>query len=260
VERRVPNPMVPLAAFASRQFAAANLVCLALYAGLGGVFFLFVVYLQTSLGYSALEAGAAELPVTVLMLALSTSAGALAERLGPRIPLTIGPLVIAVGMLMLAAIERGDTYVASVLPAVSVFGLGLAITVAPVTATALAAVDARHSGAASGINNAVSRAAGLLAVALLPPLAGLTGDDFADPDALTAGFRAAMLITAGLMVAAAVVAWAMIRSDVLAGGEGESDGAPRPAELAKCALDAAPLRPARRARAVSPSASVVRRE
>src|SRR5829696_5305983 len=257
LERRVANPMLPLAAFASRQFAAANLVCLALYAGLGGVFFLLVVYLQVSLGYSPLEAGAAELPVTVLMLALSTSAGALAQRIGPRIPLTVGPLVSVLGVVMLTTIEPGDTYVGAVLPAISVFGLGLAITVAPVTATALAAVDDRHSGAASGINNAVSRAAGLLAVALLPPLAGLSGDDFADPGALAAGFRVAMLITAGLMVAAAVVAWATIRNDVLAAASAEAEEARPVDHLRNCAYDAAPLRPAR---PVSARASSARSE
>jgi len=257
LERRVGNPMLPLAAFASRQFAAANLVCLALYAGLGGVFFLLVVYLQVSLGYSPLEAGAAELPVTVLMLALSTSAGALAQRIGPRIPLTVGPLVSALGVLMLTTIEPGDTYVGAVLPAISVFGLGLAITVAPVTATALAAVDDRHSGAASGINNAVSRAAGLLAVALLPPLAGLSSDDFADPGALAAGFRVAMLITAGLMVAAAVVAWTTIRNDVLAAASAEAEEARPVDHLRNCAYDAAPLRPAR---PVSARASSARSE
>ena len=245
VERRVSNPMLPLSAFASRQFTAANLVCLAIYAGLGGVFFLLVIFLQISLGYSPLEAGAAALPVTVLMLALSARAGALTQRIGPRVPLTVGPLIIAGGMLLMATISPGDSYVGSVLPAVSVFGLGLAATVAPVTSTALAAVDDRHSGVASGINNAVSRAAGLLAVALLPPLAGLSGDDFENGAALAAGFEVAMFISAGLMVVGAIVAWTMIRSDVLEedGPEGEES---QPFDhLRNCAVDGAPLRPAR---------------
>ena len=249
LERRVRNPMLPLGAFASRQFAAANLVCLAIYAGLGGVFFLLVIFLQTSLGYTPLEAGAAALPVTVIMLALSSRAGALAQRIGPRLPLTVGPLIVAAGMVLMATIDPGDTYVGSVLPAVSVFGLGLAATVAPVTSTALAAVDDRHAGVASGINNAVSRAAGLVAVAILPPLAGISGEDFERGAALAQGFQTAMLIAAGLVALGGAIAWAMIRSDVL-GEESPAEGPRVPAEQRashhrNCAVDGAPLRPAR---------------
>lgn len=249
LERRTPNPMLPLTVFASRQFAAANLVCLAIYAGLGGVFFLLVVFLQTSLGYSPLQAGAATLPVTFVMLALSTRAGALAQRIGPRVPLTVGPLVVAAGMILMAFIEPGETYVAAVLPAVAVFGLGLAATVAPVTSTALAAVDDRHSGVASGVNNAVSRAAGLLAVALLPPLAGLSGEDFENGAALAEGFRTAMFIAAGLVALGALVAWTMIRSDVLEDdGGGLAEAAPDESHHRNCAVGGAPLRPGRRHR------------
>jgi EmrB/QacA subfamily drug resistance transporter len=214
-ERRAAHPMLPLGIFASRQFTAANLVTFVVYGALGGVFFLLVVVLQTSLGYSPVAAGAATLPVTVIMLALSSRAGALAQRIGPRIPLTVGPLLIAAGMLLMTQIGPGAGYVDTVLPAVVVFGLGLAATVAPVTATTLAAVDARHAGAASGVNNAVARTAGLLAVALLPPIAGLTGEAFRQPDVLAAGFHTAMLITAALAAAGGLLAFATISDDVL---------------------------------------------
>ncbi len=129
--------MLPLEIFSSRQFSAANGVTFVVYAALGGFFFLFVAFLQIALGYTPIEAGAASLPVTGLMLALSARSGALSQRIGPRTPLTVGPLVIAAGLLLLARIEPGDSYVSSVLPAVIVFGLGLTLVVAPVTATVL---------------------------------------------------------------------------------------------------------------------------
>src|SRR5947208_3213993 len=124
-ERRGVSPMMPLTMFASRQFSAANLVTFVVYAALGGFFFLFVAFLQVSLGYSPIAAGAASLPVTALMLSLSARSGALAQRIGARIPLTVGPLVIAAGLLLMMRIAPGDDYLTSVLPAVVVFGLGL---------------------------------------------------------------------------------------------------------------------------------------
>jgi len=185
------------------------------YAALGGVFFLLVAFLQISMGWSPLAAGAASLPVTVLMLALSARSGALAQAVGPRIPLTLGPLVIAAGMLLMTRIDPGDSYVGSVLPAVLVFGAGLTLVVAPITATVLAAADARHAGIASGINNAVSRVAGLLAVAVLPLVGGLTGDAFYDPSAMTDGFHMAMVVTAVLSALGGVIAWLTIDPRVL---------------------------------------------
>lgn len=214
-ERRSSQPMLPLEVFGSRQFTGANLVTFAIYAALGGVFFLLVVFLQVSLGYSAVAAGAASMPVTALLLLLSARAGALAQRIGPRLPLTVGPLLIAAGMLLMREIDIGDGYVEAVLPAVVVFGLGLACVVAPVTATALAAADPQHSGMASGVNNAVSRTAQLMSVAVLPLVAGLSGADYDSPTAMADGFHAAMLATAVVAVAGSVLAWAMIRSDVL---------------------------------------------
>jgi EmrB/QacA subfamily drug resistance transporter len=214
-ERRAANPMMPLTMFASRQFTAANLVTVTVYGALGGVFFLLVAFLQISMGWSPLAAGAASLPVTALMLALSARSGALAQRIGARVPLTVGPLVIAAGMLLMTRIDPGDTYVATVLPAVIVFGLGLTLVVAPVTATVLAAAPARHAGIASGINNAVSRVAGLLAVAVLPLIAGLTGDAFYDPDAMTDGFHMAMVASAALAALGGAIAWLTIDPSVL---------------------------------------------
>jgi Major Facilitator Superfamily len=247
-ERRSPNPMMPLGMFSSRQFTAANLVTFVVYAALGGVFFLLVAFLQISLGYSPIAAGAASLPVTALMLLLSARSGALAQRIGARIPLTVGPLVIALGLLLMTGIDPGASYVSSVLPAVIVFGLGLTLVVAPVTATVLAAADTRHAGIASGINNAVSRVAGLLAVAVLPLIAGLTGDSFYDPAKMADGFRVAMFACAGLSAAGGVLAWLTIRSDVL---EAEPEpGGDAPTGILddfSCAVAGAPLRPGREA-------------
>lgn len=216
VERRSPHPMMPLDLFRSRQFSAANLVTFVVYAALSGVFFLLVSFLQIAAGYSPVAAGAASLPVTLLMLLFSARAGALAQRVGPRLPLTVGPLVLALGMAMMAGIDPGGNYLTSVLPAVVVFGIGLTLVVAPVTATVLAAAESRHAGIASGINNAVSRVGGLLAVAILPLIAGLTGDAFYDPAAMTDGFHTAMWVTAGLSALGGVIAWAGIDTGVLA--------------------------------------------
>jgi EmrB/QacA subfamily drug resistance transporter len=215
VEQRSANPMMALAIFASRQFSAANAVTFVVYAALGGVFFLLVSFLQISLHYSPIASGAVLLPVTALMLAFSARAGALAQRIGPRIPLTVGPLVIAAGLVLMSTIRPGDGFVVSVLPAIVVFGLGLTLVVAPVTATVLAAADDRHSGIASGINNAVSRVAGLLAVAVLPVLAGLTGKRFYEASAMAHGFRIAMLVSAALAALGGVLAWLTISADVL---------------------------------------------
>ena len=219
VERRAPQPMLPLAIFASRQFTSANLVTFVVYAALGGLFFLLVVFLQVALGYSAIAAGAASLPVTALMLVLSSWAGALAQRIGPRVPLTVGSLVIAAGMLMMSGIDIGDSYVESILPAVVVFGLGLSLVVAPVTITVLAAADPSHAGVASGVNNAVARTAGLAAVAVLPLIAGLSGGDYQDPQAIADAFTIGMQTCAALAAAGGVLAFATIRSDVLAEAE-----------------------------------------
>ncbi len=238
-EHRTRAPLLPPDVFASRQFTAANGVTFVVYTALGGVFFLLVIVLQTALGYSAVAAGAASLPITALMLVLSARAGALAARVGPRLPLTLGPLLIAAGMLLMLRIEPGASYAGAVLPAVLVFGLGLALTVAPVTATALAAADERHAGVASGVNNAVARTAQLVAVAVLPLVAGLSGEAYRDPAALTDAFHTAMLVTAALAVAGGLLALATIRDDVL---EPEPELAPA-GHTVHCGVGAPPLRP-----------------
>ncbi len=212
------------------------------YAALGGVFFLLVSFLQISMGYTPIAAGAASLPITALMLLFSARSGALAQRIGARVPLTIGPLIIAVGLLLMSRIDPGDSYVTSVLPAVIVFGIGLTLVVSPVTATVLAAADMRHSGIASGINNAVARVAGLLAVAVLPLIAGLTGDKFYDPVAMTDGFRVAMVACAGLSVVGGILAWLTISSDVL---EAEPEVPAEGVTDFSCGVAGTPLRPGR---------------
>ena len=210
VEARVASPMLPLALFRSRQFSGANATTLAVYGALGGAFFLFVLQLQVVLGYSALEAGAALLPVTLLMLALSARAGALAQRIGPRLPMTIGPLGVAAGLLIWSTVDVGSTYLGSVLPGAIVFGLGLSLTVAPLTATIMASADDEHLGAASGVNNAVARLAGLLAVAILPLVVGLGASTL--PSELDAGVDEALVLCAGLAVAGGLIALLTVRT------------------------------------------------
>ena len=211
-EARGEHPMMPLDIFRSRQFSGANLVTFTVYAALGGTFFFLVVQLQQVVGYSPLEAGAASLPSTLLMLVLSARAGALSDRIGPRLPMTVGPLVVAAGMALMMRIGPDASYVVDVLPPVVIFGLGLSLLVAPLTATVLAAVETHRAGLASGVNNAVARAASLLAVAMLPVLAGLSGNDYRDPVAFNAGFRIAMASMAVLSAAGGVIAWFTIRS------------------------------------------------
>jgi EmrB/QacA subfamily drug resistance transporter len=211
-ERHSAHPMLPPDIFASRQFTAANLVTFAVYAALGGVFFLLVVNLQVVAGFSPLLAGTALLPITAIMLVLSARAGALAARIGPRLPMSIGPLVAAAGVLLLLRVGPGTSYLTDVLPAVTVFGLGLSLIVAPLTTTVLAAADIRHAGVASGVNNAVARAAALLAVAVLPVLAGISGNDYRNSSAFGHGFRIAMTTSAGLLVLGGLLAAITIRN------------------------------------------------
>jgi len=210
IENRSDHPMLPLSIFRSRQFSGANLTTLVVYGALSGALLLLVLQLQTVMGYSALEAGASLFPLTILLLLLSSTAGSMAQKIGPRIPMTVGPLVAGVGLGMLVLVEPGSSYVSSVLPGVVVFGLGMAFTVAPLTAAVLAAVDSRRAGVASGVNNAVARIAGLLAIALLPLAAGLSGVG-EDGQRFTAGFHRAMLISAALCILGGVNSWLTIR-------------------------------------------------
>ncbi len=233
VERRAEHPMLPLGVFGSRQFSAANAVTFVVYGALGGTLFLLPVVLQQAAGYSPIQAGAALLPVTVVMLAFSARSGALAQRIGPRPHMSVGPIVVGVGMLLLTRITQHGSYLGEVLPAALVFGAGLAITVAPLTSTALSAAPANLAGVASAVNNDVARAAGLIAVAVLPAAAGITGDVYLHAEALLRGFRLAVLIAAATCVAGGLLALLTIRNPPRA------EAAPRPAS--HCALDGPPL-------------------
>lgn len=243
MERRSPHPLIPPSIFRSHQFTGANVVTFLVYGGMSGVFFLLVVYLQQVAGFSPLLAGAALLPVTALMLVLSSRAGTLAQRIGPRLPMSLGPLVIASGMLLMAGIGAGSQYLSSVVPAVVVFGLGLSLTVAPLTAAVLASAADEMTGIASGINNAVSRAAGLLAVAVLPVVAGLSGDAYRDPVAFAAGFRVAITLSAVFVALGGVIAWLTIRNDVLGAAPDEVRARPISPARTHCAVAGAPLTP-----------------
>jgi EmrB/QacA subfamily drug resistance transporter len=214
--RRGASAMMPLAVFGSRQFTAINVVTFVVYGGLSVLVFLLLVQLQVVAGFSPIAAGFAMLPVTILMLLLSARAGALAQRIGPRALMTGGLLVGAAGLLLTTRVGPHASYVGDVLPAVIVFGLGLSAVVAPLTATVLATADVRHAGVASGVNNAVARAAGLLAVAAVPPLVGLTGDAYRDPVTFGGGFRTAMVISALLLVIGAILTFFTVRRDALA--------------------------------------------
>lgn len=210
VERRSRHPMLPLDIFGTKAFTGANLVTFLVYAANGGVFFLTVLNLQVVAGFSPLAGGIALLPVTVLMLLLSARAGALGQRIGPRIPMTVGPLVCAAALLWMSRIGAGASYWTDVLPPVIVFGLGLSLLVAPLTATALGALDDAHAGIASGVNNAVARAAGLLSVAVLPLAAGIGAGSLTDAAALHPTYRNSMMICAALMVGGGVLALLLI--------------------------------------------------
>ena len=197
------SPLMPLWLFRVRDFGWGNLATLFVYAALSLNGFVVGVYLQQGAGLSATAAGLASLPMTILMILISSRAGQWAGRWGPRIFMTIGPLIMAVGALMLLLVAADFDYWWQVLPAMIVMGLGLSLTVAPLTAAILGAIDEGHSGIASAVNNAVSRVAGLLVVAMLSTIVGGTLD--------LAGFHDAALVTASLLVLGGVVSWIGIR-------------------------------------------------
>jgi predicted MFS family arabinose efflux permease len=237
-EQRAAAPMLPLSIFRERQFAAASAVTFIVYGALTGATFLLPVVLQIVSGYSPLASGLALLPLTVIMLALSARSGELAARIGPRLQLSVGPVVAGAGLAMLTFSTSGPGYVAHVLPAIIVFGVGIAITVAPLTSTAMSSAPAQHAGIASAVNNDLARFGGLLAVAILPALAGITGQAYLHPDALAAGFRIAALISGGLCAAGGLLAAVTITNPGLSS---QPAGASAPGHCLHCGLDAPPL-------------------
>lgn len=237
VEKRRPEAMLPLSMFASRQFTAVNLVTLCVYAAFGGFFFLVALQLQVVVGYSALGAGTALLPTTVLMLLLSARSGELAERIGPRIPLSVGPLLCAAGMMLMLRVGVGASYFVDVLPALMVMGFGMVALVAPLTSTVLASVETSRAGIASGINNAAARVAGLIAVAALPLLAGMGPEAYRSAVEFGETFRRAIPICAGALVAGSLIAWSTVRRP------DPAKELHRPACRVSCGVTSPPLEP-----------------
>ena len=202
-----PHAMAPLSMFRSRVFSAANMMTFLVYGALGSVLFFLVLQLLVTVGYGAIAAGLATVPIALVMLLLSSRASVLAARLGPRIPMTVGPMVCALGIFLLSGVDASSTYLRDVLPGVVLLALGLASLVSPLTVAVLAAAPDRHAGIASGINNAVARSGALLAVAALPALVGLAGAEYRDPVALTMGYHRAMLAASGMLVLGGVISW-----------------------------------------------------
>ena len=199
--------MLELELFAHRNFAVGNVETFAMYAGLAILFFFLVIFLQQVAGYSALESGLATLPVTIVMFALSRRFGALADRHGPRLFMGAGPLIAAVGILLLLRTGMETSYATDVLPAMLVFALGLAMTVAPLTATVLADAEESDAGIASAVNNAVARVAGLIGVSVLGVVVAqtLVGDTFAANDESVRAFHEVVVVCAALVAAGGVV-------------------------------------------------------
>ena len=204
-ERSSTHPLVPPRLFENRVFTAINIVTLLVYAGLSAALLFVVLFLQVVAGWSALAAGTSTLPLSVAMLLLASRFGALATKHGPRRYMVGGTLVAATGFVLLGFLPSDPSFVTNVLPGMALVGLGLSMTVAPLTGTVLAAAPDELAGTASGVNNAVSRTAGLIAVAALPPLVGLGGAAYADPALLAPAYQAAMFVSAGLVALGALV-------------------------------------------------------
>jgi EmrB/QacA subfamily drug resistance transporter len=209
-ERRTAAPMMPLGLFRSVEFSVINAVTLAVYGAVGGVTFFVVLQLQQVAGYSALQAGAALVPMTLVLLAGSAQAGAIGKRVGARLPLSLGAALTAVGALLLVNVGAGVSYWRDVFGPVVLMGVGMTMLVAPLTATVLAAAPDSLAGVASGINNAVARSGSLLAIAALPLVAGLSGGEYGEPAAVQHSYRIAMMICAALFALGAVLAFALL--------------------------------------------------
>ncbi len=238
VEHRRAHPMLPLRLFRVRQFSAANAVTFVVYGALGGALFLLPVELQVVSHYTPLDSGLALLPVTVIMLLFSARSGQISARIGPRLQMSVGPVMVGAGIALLARATTPGSYWSQVFPAVLLFGFGLAVTVAPLTSTAMGAAPAQHSGVASAVNNTVARAAGLFAVAVLPLAAGLTGAAALSPAELADGFRTAVYIAGATCAAGGLLAVLTIRNPARPLVPGA-----KPATAFHCALGAPPLRP-----------------
>lgn len=241
LERSSSAPMLPPSVLRVRQFTVTNAVTFIVYAALGGALFLLPVQLQVAGHYSPLESGLSLLPLTAVMLALSARSGRLATRIGPRLQMSVGPLVVGGGLALLSRVSTDTDYLTAVLPAVLVFGFGLAITVAPLTATALGALPDEHSGLASAVNNDVARIGSLIAVAVLPAIAGITGTSYLHPAELSSGFRSATLIAGALCVPAGLLSAVGIRNPPRVRQVTKAGRPIEPSHCFHCALDAAPL-------------------
>jgi EmrB/QacA subfamily drug resistance transporter len=239
-ERRASHPMLRLDLFRRRNFSIANLQTLTIYAGLGVLFFFLFIFLQQVAGYSAVRAGLTTVPTTLIMFALSSRLGALADRVGPRLFLAGGPLVAAAGILLFLRVRTEASYARDLLPALVVFSLGLAATVAPLTATVLADADETDAGIASAINNAIARVAGLVGISAVGALVAskLPGGTFAaNPESVDA-FHTAIAVCAALVATGGILAalWIenprrLVRAEDCPGGQ--LVGAPRPAVVTR---------------------------
>ena len=205
-QQRTETPLLPLGVFASRLFLVTNVVTFVLYGAMGAVFFALVVALQVGAGFSPLASGLAMLPVTILMLLFSSAVGGLMKHTGPRPLMAIGPLLSAVGVALLSRVGPGSSYLLDVLVPTTIFGVGLTLLVTPLTATVLAALPDEQAGLASGVNNAVARAAGLLSVAAIPVVAGLGSGGLTDPTTVLDGFVVVTWVCAALLALGGVLA------------------------------------------------------
>jgi EmrB/QacA subfamily drug resistance transporter len=240
VERRAVAPLLPPALFSSRQFRVTNAVTFIIYGALGGVLFLLPVVLQVVGHYTPLDSGVALLPLTGIMLLGSSTSGRVATRIGPRLQMSVGPVVVGSGLALLSRVPADPSYLTGVLPAVVVFGLGLAITVAPLTATALASAPSQHAGLASAVNNDVARIGGLMAVAVLPAVSGIGGTAYLHAGQLAGGFRTAAALAGLWCAAGGVVAAIGIRNPPHRVRGPGSTGTHRHRAYSHCGLDAPP--------------------
>ena len=226
------DPLVPPSLFASREFTVTNLATVVLYAAIGVSFFLVAYELQVGAGWTALQAGIALLPATVLMLLFSAKSGELAQRIGPRAQLTVGPLLVAIGLLLLSRIGPDVSWWTDVLPGALLFGLGLTTFVAPLTATVMGSVDPDEVSIASGVNNAIARTASLASLAVIPTVSGLS--TATNPDQVTDAFRTGLIITAVIAAIASPVCFIGLRPRTRTS---------RSARGLYCPVDGPPLQP-----------------